>query len=461
MLLIGLSTFILGLLLAGFGQELFGRTSAGANTFSRSLVGHKAFVDLVKRSGLAVVVSKNAESSRANRLFRVMLLEPVDILKSNYIAESEEALPDKNRQDEFSQRIDPALKSGARVVLALPKRWARVSEIATGWIGSEKSMKIEVVQRMLSDALLSVGCMTEQPRSELVRRVKNPGEFSAAALGLGSVHVDVDGPMQLLANLPESTPLVFSDQGVVLASMNCGLILVSDPDLFNNRSLARADNPVVMLALLEDYLNARGIVVDETFHGFKAKKSILAYALTFPLVLVSIHFLLAMFLAFWAMSGYFGKPLATPSAISPGKSLLIDNTARLLLDGGDRIDTLKRYSSMVMTKVARGFGTSPGVEALQELSKSRGVQIDLEKLLIRCRSAHLTQAEAVRLARKFYLWARAVQGYKGAGLARRGTRRGAAHGATDTTGRDDKSTKPASGYGGRGGERPPDGGSSV
>lgn len=411
MIAVGLVTFILGLLLAGFGQDLFGKTSAGANTFSRSLVGHRAFAELLRQSGLPVVLSRNADSSSANEAFPLLLLEPMDIIRDKYTSDAADGLADKYQQGQYGERILPVLSSGAGVVLALPKRWASVSEMAAGWIGSEELMSPAVVQRMLSDALLGAGCISEQLSSNSIKRVSSTEGFCAKALGLSDVQVEADGPMQVLGDLPESTPLVFSDHGVVISSLNCGLVLVSDPDLFNNRSLARADNAAIMLALLTDYLGAQGVVVDETFHGFKSQKNLLAHAMGFPLILVSIHFLLTMLMAFWALSAYFGKPLLAPSSLSSGKGLLIDNTANLLFEGGDKADALRRYSSVVMARVARHFGTGPGLKSLQELSESRGIRVNLKQLMSRSGAVNLTQAEALSLARQFHHWALAVQGY--------------------------------------------------
>lgn len=447
---IGLVTFILGLLLAGFGQDFFHRSSAGASSFSNSLVGHRAFVELLKRSGIAVVVSKSKESSGANENFALLLLEPVDILRDIHDSESGEILADKNRQELYSRRIMPALMSDAKVVLALPKRWASVSELASGWIGTERIMRIETVQRILSDVLSATGCVPESMSADLVKRVKTPGKFSSSHMGImgqDSIHVQVDAPLQVLGDIPNATPLVFSDQGSLIASLECGVVLISDPDLFNNRSLARADNAAIMLALLADYLHAQGVVVDETMHGFESQRGIIGYALAFPLVLVSIHFFLSMFMAFWVMGGYFGKPLAPPSSLHPGKDLLIDNTARLLLDAGDQAGVLSRYSSMVMAKVARNFGVSARLDTLQELTNSRGMHMDLAMIMRKCKAAGLTQADVVHLAGQIHLWAMIVQGYDADGVCGRETQRGNGNGAISTTGTDGKDAKSKGGDG--------------
>ncbi len=410
--MVGMATFILGLLIAGFGQDIFSHTSAGANTFSRSLVGHKAFMELLKQYDVAVVVSKNSRSCGANQAFPLLLLEPIDILESKYaLDDAGSVLADKNQQEVYANRIDPVLESGAKVVVALPKRSVGVSDMAAGWIGSEQPIKPEIVQRMLSDVLLGARCISEQTLSDIVVREQNPRQFSAQALGMNSVSIEVDGSIQLIGDLPGSTPIVFSDQGTLVASLKCGIVLVSDPDLFNNRSLAKGDNAAVMLALLTKYLGAQGVVVDETLHGFDTPKSLVAYATAFPLILVSIHFLLTILLAFWAMGGYFGKPLPVKPAINRGKDLLVDNTARLLLDGAHIQDALRRYSLMVMARVAKAFGVSPKIDSLQELSVNRGVRVDLARLRLRCQAPGLTQADIVGLARQFHHWARAVQGY--------------------------------------------------
>ncbi len=433
-LAVGLSTFALGLVLAAFSPDVFGQRSPGNDSYSHSLVGHRALTEFLKRSGLAVVISRNADWHRANRAFPLLLLEPERSVEKSLAdlldGQGEDAPHGLDRFTRLSELIASARSADAPVVVALPKWSYRPSRDKPGWITSAKLLPPKTVERLLGEVIQAADRPTEdvhlqgeQAASALkVVRVAGPDDPRAEELGLPAPALDLGDQVQLLGHHPDIQPLVDTAQGVLIGRLPNGMIAISDPDLFNNRGLGRADHAALIHGLLTDVLQAEGVVVDETLHGFTSGESLLGRALSFPLVVVSIHALLAMFLTAWAVSGRFGKALSPPPALPPGKRLLMDNTSRLLLAGGEHADALRRYLRVTLSRLARRFALSGATDVgkkgfvierdlvpqLQALSDARGVSVDLAGLVRASRNKALRPAESLRLAQRIYTWRAAL-----------------------------------------------------
>lgn len=440
---VGLITFGLGLLLAAFSPDVFDRGSAGNDTFSRSLVGHRALSQLLDRSGLVVVISRNAEQTRANLSFPLLLLEPQPALElslSDLFDDSKgqrfQPIRDLDEAERIAKLIKNARSADAEVIVALPKWLAHQSALHPGWIDREHLNAETRVEALLADLLKAAaarddldvefqGEATTAPELQ-INRTAEPTGLTAEALGHHAPRIDLGAEAQLLAPHDQLEALVACDQGVLIGRLSSGITLISDPDLFNNRGLSKGDHASLILRLLDDHLGAHGVVIDETLHGFTTGESLLGRAMRFPLGLISIHTLLAMILSAWALASRFGKALAPPPTLPPGKQLLMDNTSRLLLAGGDHAEALRRYLHVTCARLARRFaltGTekagrrSSGFEVerdlvpqLQALSTSRGVTIDLDALVRASREPQLKPAQALRLAQRIYAWRMAIQG---------------------------------------------------
>lgn len=433
-LAVGLSTFALGLVLAAFSPDVFGQSSPGNDSYSRSLIGHRALTEFLKRSGLAVVISRNADWHRANRAFPLLLLEPEGSIETSLEDLLEgggnNAPHGLDRYTRLSELIAGARSSNATVIVALPKWTARPSRMKPGWISHQNLIPPKTVERLLGEVIQAadrpredVELQGEQATSELkVVRASSPEHPRAEELGLPAPAIDLGDQVQLIGHHPDIEPLVDTAEGVLIGRLPNGLIAISDPDLFNNRGLGRADHAALVHGLLADVLGAEGVVVDETLHGFTSGESLLGRALSFPLVVVSVHALLAMFLTAWAVSGRFGKALSPPPALPPGKQLLMDNTSRLLLAGGEHADALHRYLRVTLSRLARRFAVSGATDVgkkgfvierdlvpqLQALSDARGVSIDLAGLVRASHNSALRPAESIRLAQRIYAWRAAL-----------------------------------------------------
>jgi|GEM_PF-3153488 len=442
---LGAVTFLIGLLVTAFGGTIFGEFSAHNDTYSRSLVGHHAFTAFLKQSGISVVVSRNTALYEQNTAFPLLLIEPVrtedwpcslhGASGSDRSGEEQElddgrsvsATPEEETGEEAGVEkptrtaekliaiIDAASRVGRPVVLVLPKWAAMGSTSRPGWIEAEWLLPVDFVAQTMIFA--------EGPRSDETDRADDPpvlhcaglSSLRAEPLGRAAPCVDLGKTAQVLSAALPCEPLLWSDEGVLIGryefeDRNIPIVVVSDPDLLNNRGLGRGDHASLLHSLISGHLNAEGVIIDETLHGYKSDDTILKRAFSFPLVLLVIHAALLLALTLWAIVPRFGKELPPPSEVAPGKDLLIDNTAKLLLTAGNHTFALHRYLESTLAVLKRRFylpqGTS--LEAvilhLQGITDMRGISLDVAKLIKAARSPSLTHLHALRLGCKIHAW---------------------------------------------------------
>ncbi len=418
---VGLGTFILGLVLSAFASDLFETSSAGHDTESRSFVGYHALRTVLERVGFHVVIARGTETTQPGPRFPLLLLEPFAMDGG---PESEFDLRLPNVADEAVNRVAQARKIGAPVVLVARKRQVVVGHTITGWVAEEHLMPVEDAGEPIADVILAetgegAGAepRVEAGASALLLRPDELGRCSAKALGMDEVTVELEDP-QLFVPAEAYEPLVACESGVLVAQLagDPSVILVSDPDWLANRGLVRGDHAELIARLLAEHLGAEGVVIDDTIHGYEQRPSLLRAALSFPLVLVVLHVALLLALLGWSVSIRWGAPLPPPSALPPGKRLLIENTTNLLASSGAHADALQRYLHMTMAWVARDASMSEGIgtdglrERLRALGRARGVDEDLDTLINTVNQQPSSHGEILRLARRIDEWRRAVTG---------------------------------------------------
>jgi hypothetical protein len=290
-----------------FGDELSTPPSYGADGFSRSAIGHGAFVELLRDLGYPVIVSRSRTAEKGAGDAVLALLEP-DIEREG----------EGPRAGLFSDMYEQA----PRLLLVLPKRTGFPDPKRPRWLGMADLLPLEDVQRVL-DAL------------EIDASVLRPAE------PLGAWKGDLPAPAldapQLLRS-EELAPVLSTDAGMLVGELSgedWQVLVVSDPDLLAAHGLGRGDNAVLALALLDRLgANPRPVVIDETLHGHGIEPSIARELFRFPLLLATVQALAAAGLLAWAALVRFGRPARPPRALAPGLAFLVDHTAGLLLQGG-------------------------------------------------------------------------------------------------------------------------------
>jgi hypothetical protein len=335
--------------------------SAGTDAYSTSAVGYAALVRFLERAGLQVSVSRHGSASKAGAEAPLLLAEP------------------GNSDDEgptLKELAEEARTRGAFVVVVLPKWHGTADRLKPSWIERATLRPLADADRVLKDLEISVGS-GEPSRPDRV------GEFFGDLAAAGTPALPTP---QVLAHAELET-LLGSDQGTVIGRVKGSrTYVVADPDLFNTHGLGKGGNAAIAQMFFKNHLQASGLVIDESVHGFGRAPSLWAELFQFPLVLVTIHFGALAALVLWAMMGRFGRPEPAPPRLPPGKLALVDNTAELLGFGGFTAHSLRQYRDLTLREGAVSSGLPSDLEhgelvaKLASVSRARGIGIDLAAL---------------------------------------------------------------------------------
>jgi hypothetical protein len=347
----------------------------------RGALGHRAFVELLRRLEIRVVVGR---SSRPEPGTAVVVAEP---------SLSRERGPDEGL------RLRQLLEAAPRALLVLPKWTGTPDPGRRGHLASAELLPASVPAEVLAAAGIS---------GEVVR----VAESIAGAAWSGELHGVPDLRSAQLLTSKDLQP-VLSSKGRLLVgerSTRRGTLLVlADPDLLANHGLRRADNAAVAVALIERLRRGGAVRFDESFHGAAHDEGPWRALLRFPLVLALIQALLAAALLLWGGMRRFGAPLPPEPPLPAGKAALIDSMAELQRFGGHSAHALDRYLRSSLQEVAA---------ALHAPGELRGGTLDvwLDRLGTRARlptvealrseagAAAGSPAALLESARRIHLW---------------------------------------------------------
>jgi hypothetical protein len=386
-----LSVSFLALLIWGvFGGEIRPTSSAQADSFSRSALGHSAFVALLRELGIDAVVSRNNSGAKAGHRAALVIAEPQ---------------VDGDGQRGFLLRT--MLDRAEHALLVLPK-WQGVEDPKhEGWVKG----------------------------AELIWTVRVPGAIKALGGNVGVVRVEPGEPVRWrtggLGVAPRLgrpqlktgsgiEPIVSCDQGVLLGRVPTSkagpLLVLSDPDLLSNHGLARPGNAVAVMRMLELLRPDEDtpVVLDETLHGFGREPSVYRALFDFPLLLATLQALAVVALLLWAAMGRFGPPRPVDPPLEPGKETLIGNTAALLARGGHAGHAVGRYFAQVLQEARRqlhapaSLSPEEAEDWLDQVAASRGIGPPLGQLRRRVEALERPGAErgrrALVAARHIHSW---------------------------------------------------------
>ena len=362
-------SLLAGLMVSAFEGDLGQRETSRPSSWSEGALGHRALLELLKAAGLGVVTRQSRAAMGIGPRRPLVLAEPDP--DADPRAPAEPRRPSHRRAAGAYER--DALARQAAVVLVLPKWRGQPDPRHPGWVVDVELLPEEQalgrVERTLG-ALPVEGLQVRRVKvggGERGCRFLEAGEEAAgdtaaagpAAAGSWSPGVDL-APAQLIVPHEGLRPVVACGGGWLAAlrpasAVAPAMLLVADPDLLDNQGLGRADHAALVVRLLVGELHARGVVFDETIHGYHRAGGLLAEALRLPLLPATLHGLLVAGLALWAGAGRFGKPLPALRPPAPGKTVLIDNTAELLTRGGHVADSLARYYRYTLHAVAAHY----------------------------------------------------------------------------------------------------------
>jgi hypothetical protein len=378
---IAAASFAAAILLQAYGGDLSDRPTAGSNTFSYSALGYHGLMELLSTEKLGVTARQTRGGAGPGPGRPLVLAEP-----------------DLSSPEEKKHLAAFALEARERqapLVVVLPKWHGRPRKNPPGWVADATLLpeyQIEAVLAALDlPALKSATVERRPPRpAEGLTACEAPG---GGPFAIAVRHLQLLTPGEGLAAEVEC-----SGGGLLIARGSLGpgdpdFFLVADPDLWNNQGLAWADHVALANRLFLDRLSAKGVVFDETIHGFLKSRGLLAEAFRFPLLPGVLQGVLFLGIVLAAGMGRFGAPLPSATGLAAGKEVLIDNTSQLLASGGRTggrtAESLNRYYHQTVRAVAARFFLPldlPEEELaarLQEIGKRRGAMLDLTALKLR------------------------------------------------------------------------------
>lgn len=367
--------------------------SADADAFSRSAIGHRALVELLRDQQVPVLVSRFDSGARAGEQALLVVAEP-------RLEAGSTTAPRKLQQ---------MLRSAQRSLLVLPKWEGHEDPEHSGWLDRAAPVPPAEIAGLLKAA--------EVPA--VAYRAAGGGPQACEGAGASAT---LDRPQLVRPNEGDESlrPLVTCGDGWLLAERQdeedgSVLFVLSDPDLLANHGLADGDNAVVAWAVLE-YAREPGqaVVLDETLHGHERVPSLFRELFTFPLALVTLQAVLAVGFLVWSGAARFGAPVPPAPALEAGKGVLVDNTAALLRLGGHSAYTLGRYLDSLTHEVSRVLHADPSGNPgeararLRRIGRRRRVTEDLaalESAVERLRNQKSPASAAVlAVARRVHRW---------------------------------------------------------
>ena len=403
---IALTSFMAAILLSAFGEDLDRRPTPDANTFSDSALGYRGAAEFLRSLGIGVTSRQSPAGGGVGPATPLVLAEP------NAGALNDQTHRIDGLREEAEAREAP-------LVVVLPKWKGEPRKDKPEWlakVGFVPEAELRKVLEAVDPELKETGFSRQGRLSRCTARWQEGGTTGSADFAVEAA------PAQLLMPGPLLEPVVQCGGGLLVARRlspadeGPEVFLIADPDVLNNQGIARGDHALLVHRFLTERLEASGLVFDETIHGFNRTPGLLAEALRFPLLLAVLQALLLAGAVLWAGMGRFGRPLPATAGLAAGKELLIDNTAKLLANGGHAADSLARYFRQTTRAVAAHYFLPhdlPDGEVLAQLQRitdSRGVGLDLAALERRLRSLSegsqgKTGGErAARLARRLHDW---------------------------------------------------------
>ncbi|HET9317561.1 MAG TPA: DUF4350 domain-containing protein [Vicinamibacteria bacterium] len=370
--------------------------SAEADAYSRSAIGHRAFVELLRAQNVPVMVSRFDSGGRAGEQALLVVAEPrLDV-----------DAPTRSR------KLQQMLRSARHTLLVLPKRQGHEDSDHRGWLARAELVPPTAISRVLQDADIPAGYAL--PSGDGIQQCDGV-----------PANPTLQRPQLIRATGDGLTPLIACTNGWLLAEREDAqggrVLVLSDPDVLANHGLGDGDNATVAWAIL-GYARQPGqaVVLDETLHGHERVPSLWRELFTFPLAAASLQGALVVGFLVWAGLARFGAPLPVPVALSAGKGVLVDNTAALLRLGGHSAYTLGRYLESLKYEVARTLHAPAGLappelrERLRRLGRRRRVTEDLgalETSVARLRDEKAPAPAAVlAVARRVHRWRQEMLG---------------------------------------------------
>ena len=390
--LIGLGTlsFLLVIGLSIFMNDPRYMGTYGADSFSNSALGHKAFYKALKRSGFNVLQSQNRTSEKMTGNSLLLIMEPgVD--------------------PERVEELKTMFRTG-NVLLVLPKRNGRPDGLNRRWVGFTSRVGTGRIEQILGS--FSGEKFSDDPNAGIVTGGKDKtwklnGPFPVP---------DIDEPQTI--NWSRLIPLVYNNEGILLGKVkghDGNFYILSDPDVLQNHGLGKGENAAFVFAIISRLgQGVDVIIIDETAHGHVLSPSLLRSAFSPPFLYPVIIFLSAIGTLIWATSARFASARGEQPVFTRDKLPLVQNISNLLTFGGHFGIVTERYYLEALKDVAEKLYAPPGLHGMNLIkwvdgyNAGRNISVKYEDIRRRAFHSIIRQgadsARQVKLAKDVYNW---------------------------------------------------------
>lgn len=350
------------------------KKSVGNDTFSKSALGHRVFVEFLKREGYDVRIVRIDPMAIATSVDLIILAEP-------YL---------NSRQPLQALDAHETQWNANRLLVVAPKRWGAPQ------LPTDEHIHLHGLESV-SDVEFALNVFL--PQSMRVHRQAT----------------DCDGivlpELQTLSHARTET-LIGCDTGALLMRFN-NTFFLSDPDLIANHRLDEMSAHEELRRVLSHIVQPGArIAIDETFHGHERRPSLGELLTRPPLLGLTLQLLFTFLILGWAALGRFGPPVSVPASIPPGKQTLLQNTSELLNFAGYQGNLLERYLRFQLEDLGARFHAPSHdldeiVQHLAKILEARKIDIDIFKIAAETRTLAFTRqrrstAQALRLAKTIH-----------------------------------------------------------
>ena len=360
-----------------------------ANSNSYSCIGHRAFIEILKKCGFNVQLSHQYIHPYVKKT-TILFLEP-NLHKWN-----------EYTHQPLGLSIDKMLNKGKTVIIVCPKWRARgIHKKNKSWLKDYVLITDFAVNNFLSMLNTSLEIVRLNKKSS---KISIYGQNKLWQIHSNSIQVFKKNSLYTsFATTVDGHPFIYS------LRINRGeLIIVSDPGIFNNMNIGKVDNGLFMLELLKRTAPNKNLLIDEIAHGFGAPPSILKALLTYPALCITLHsIVIAIFIA-WSTGKRFYAPLPSPKR---NRSLeeQIKAFAGITCSSKKHSYFLQKYIKYIIQEVEEHYPClltlkfNEKLDYLEEIGKIRKNPYSIRELYIKSKK-NKTGSNVNAMAKRIYKW---------------------------------------------------------
>ncbi len=258
-----------------------GETPNRASVMSRSVIGHRAVVELLERNEFRIFVNRKTNPRPEEG-------EGLVVFAPSPPSERPEEQPSWRR---LSEQFSPEL-------IVLPKWQGIEHPERADWFYITQRYENEVIEKLLpKDTDWSVDVRSSSGGDEdaagTTHEVRSANGRRIPVRSQGLQVIDASDQAEVLWRV-DGVPVVLREPG-------SDRIWVSDPDLLSNMFLDQEQNAAFALALFQEVFPERRFLVDELHHGYGIEGGVLELLFTFPGVVLTISAVFLMVCFYWSL----------------------------------------------------------------------------------------------------------------------------------------------------------------